>query len=362
MGLGENRSDSSAVTADRESTDLVRTDLSSERWLKLVTDDPQALPFHHPEWAEMLAECYGFRSFGLGLADTDGRLVAGSPVIEARGLSGRRRWISLPFTDACPPLSSGRASLQARLEVALDDARRDAGVGSLELRGPPASDHAKVIARGLRHTLVLDAEPHEVLRRMKTNVRNAIRAADRSGVSVVWGENEGDLTRTFYSLHTATRRRVGTPVQPRRYFALLWQRIIEPGLGFLLVARSGNSPIAGAVFLRWRGTIVYKYAASDPAAWRLRPNNAVLWHAIEWACRNGCSTLDFGRTDFANEGLRAFKRHWGADETPLSYAVIGNTRTAPSGHERIARLAQSLIRRSPTPVCRGIGRLYRYSA
>ena len=342
--------------------ELIRTDLSSDEWLKLVTDDPEVLPFHHPEWVKMLAECYSFRAFGLALTGTDGRLVAGIPVIEVRGLSGGRRWISLPFTDICPPLSSGSRSLQARLEVALDAARLDAGIKSLELRSLPASGHAYAVAQGLRHILTLDAEPDKVLSRMKPNVRNKIRAADRSGVDVVWEQDEEALTRTFYELHAATRRRLGAPVQSRRYFALLWRRIIEPGLGFLLVARVDDRPVAAAVFLRWRGVIVYKYAASDAAAWRLRPNNAVLWHAIEWACRNGWSTLDFGRTDFAHEGLRTFKRQWGADELPLSYAVLGNARSTPAGHERAARLAQSLIRHSPSLVCRGLGRLYRYAA
>jgi CelD/BcsL family acetyltransferase involved in cellulose biosynthesis len=312
----------------------------------------------------MLAESYGFSSFGLALEDALGGLVAGVPIVETRGLLRGRRWISLPFTDFCPPLVVGNSDdLPARLEEEIDAARREAGVDSVELRAAPASDRPLRLHRGLRHTLQLDHDPERTFGRFKPNVRNKIRSADRSEVTIAREKKEVDVTRTFYELHTATRRRLGVPVQPRRYFFLLWQRILEPGLGFLLVARAGGEPVAAAVFLAWNGTIVYKYGASDPAAWKLRPNNALLWHAISCACEDGYSIFDFGRTDPANDGLREFKRGWGTEEASLAYAVLGPTRVSAVNTERAARLTAPVIRHAPHFVCRGLGRaLYRYAA
>jgi CelD/BcsL family acetyltransferase involved in cellulose biosynthesis len=343
---------------------LIRTDLDQRVWKDLVAQDPHALAFHHPAWAQMLAECYGFRAFGLALADADDRLIAGVPVVEKRGLLGGRQWISLPFTDVCPPLVGGDCQLQARLEVEIDAARREAGVESVELRAAPASDSAFALDIGVRHTLQLNRDPETVYSRMKPKkVRHAIRYAERSGVRVSQAEREEELSQTFYTLQTATRRRLGVPVQPRRYFSLLWQRIVEPGLGFVLVARIRERPIAAAVFLAWKGTVVYKYSASDVTAWSLRPNNAVLWHAIRWACENGYSTFDFGRTDRGNEGLSAFKRGWGAEEVPLAYGVIGRARLSGLSASRAVRLAGPLIRHAPPFVCREMGRaFYRYAA
>jgi hypothetical protein len=65
------------------------------------------------------------------------------------------------------------------------------------------------------------------------------------------------------------------PVQPRRFFELLWRLVLEPGLGFLLLAHAGARPVAGAVFLRGSRCLTYKYGASDASAWPLRPNHAV---------------------------------------------------------------------------------------
>jgi CelD/BcsL family acetyltransferase involved in cellulose biosynthesis len=352
------------VSGTSEPTRLVRTDVTDSAWAELVATDREALPFHHPAWAETLAECYRFSVFVLGLADAEGRFSAGLPIVETGLPIYGRRWISLPFTDVCPPLVAGRC-IHARLEAEIDAARRASGVRSVEVRAAPASDRALVVPQGFRHTLRLDPDPHEVYRRFKPKqVRSAIRSAERSGVTVFRAEREDELTQTFYALQTATRRRLGVPVQPRRYFALLWRRIIEPGLGFVLVARARTKPIAGAVFLTWNGNVVYKYSASDADAWSLRPNNAVLWHAIRWACENGYSRFDFGRTDAANEGLRAFKRGWGADEVPLSYALIGQASVVrPRGAGHAAALARAVIRRSPPLLCRAIGHaLYRYAA
>lgn len=342
---------------------LARIDLDNPAWPELAANDSHSLAFHHPAWAQMLAECYGFSSFGLALEDGHGGLVAGVPVVETRGLLRGRRWISLPFTDVCPPLVSGDPDLQARLEAEIEAARKEAGVTSVELRAAPSSDHAHVVPAGVRHTLQLDRDPEQTFARFKPNVRNKIRLAERSGVTITRAEEQSDLTQTFYALHTATRRRLGVPVQPRRYFSLLWRRVLDPGLGFLTVARAGGQPVAAAVFLAWGGTVVYKYSASDASASSLRPNNALLWHAIRWASENGYSTFDFGRTDFANKGLREFKRAWGTDEASLSYAVLGPTRISASRAERAARLTRPVIRHAPDFVCRGLGRaLYRYAA
>ncbi len=96
----------------------------------------------------------------------------------------------------------------------------------------------------------------------------------------------------------------------------------------------GGRPVAAAVFLRGRDHLTYKYGASDRAALAMRPNNLLFPEVIRWACEAGCRELDFGRTDLDNDGLREFKRGWGADESPLHYTYAGIA--APSGESRAA--------------------------
>jgi hypothetical protein len=170
-----------------------------------------------------------------------------------------------------------------------------------------------------------------------------------------------DLDTVFYDLHVSTRRRHGLPVQPRRFFKLLWRRLLEPGLGFALFVCSEGIPVAGAVFLTWNRTITYKYGASDAAYWHLRPNNALFWEAIGWGCENGYETLDFGRTDTDGEGLRRFKLGWGCDEEWIQYFALGDT--ASSSHGLARTLLRPILQHSPPWVVRALGNLlYRQAA
>src|SRR5213080_1957341 len=72
--------------------EVVLRPLHDTRWPAFMAGHPSALPFHHPSWAAMLAECYGFRAFCLTVEDRAGDLLAGLPVIEVRrALVGERQ-------------------------------------------------------------------------------------------------------------------------------------------------------------------------------------------------------------------------------------------------------------------------------
>ena len=119
---------------------------------------------------------------------------------------------------------------------------------------------------GVLHELALGPDSDEVYRRFdKSRVQGSIRRAQRDGVTVRAADCEDDVSGTYYDLHVRTRRRLGVPAQPRRFFRLLWERVIETGLGFVLLAHVGTSAVAGAVFLHWNGHLIYKFAASDEA-------------------------------------------------------------------------------------------------
>jgi CelD/BcsL family acetyltransferase involved in cellulose biosynthesis len=321
-------------------------ELDDPRWTSFVSACADAGPFHHPAWARVLARCYGFRP--LALMTSDGE--AGLPVLEAR----RGRWISLPFTDACAPLARSDAA-RSRLAVELSAAE------PLELRAPLEGDGLVTRVRGVRHVLEL-GDLESVRGGFRTQMRRNIARAERAGVVVRRGDTRADLAETFYELHLRTRRRQGVPVQPRRFFRLLWDDVIERGLGTVLLAHSGVTPVAGAVFLHWNGAAIYKFGASDPAHWQLRPNNLLFWEAIRAACARGDRTLDFGRTELDNRGLREFKCGWGAREEPLVYTFAGGAQEAESSGLAL-RVLGAAIRRSPSWVCRAVGEAgYRYAA
>jgi CelD/BcsL family acetyltransferase involved in cellulose biosynthesis len=327
-------------------------------WERFVATHPDALPFHEPAWAEMLAECYGFRPFVLTISDPGGEIQGGIPIMELRDPLRGRRWTALPFTDRCPPLLASAESDEP-LAAVLRSAAADAGIARLQVRSPLSGFESTTVAT--THELDLSPGPDALEGGFSSAARRGTRKARREGVVVHRARFEEELTSVYYGLHLQTRRRLGVPVQPRRFFRQLWRQMLEPGLGHLLLATANDVPIAGAVFLHAGRTVVYKFGASDARAWGLRPNNLLFTHAIRWSADAGYAKFDFGRSGFADHGLRSFKTGWGAVERRLVYSALRD------GHAGVGdnapRLLGEVIRHSPAAVCRAIGEtLYRYAA
>lgn len=330
------------------------------RWVEFVHGCPKASPFHNPVWAALLAECYNYRAFGLALCDGTGRIVGGIPVLDvSRRLTGRR-WISLPFTDYCPALVTSEQ--ESDLTAALIEEASLHRVKELELRtGAPERPGIHARLHAVRHTTALSTDTNAVYGRFQKMHKRNITKAERSGVCIAFGQSNSDV-RTFYRLHLMTRRRLGVPVQPLRFFDLLSRRLIERDLGFILTAYINNTPAASAVFLHWNGTLVYKYGASDHRLWEYRPNNLLFREAIRWGCERGYHTFDWGRTDLDDDGLRDFKSGWGAIEEPLIYSTIADAPPKVSSGW-IKKALGTVIRRSPLSLCRATGELfYGYTA
>lgn len=330
--------------------------IEDPRWFEFVSGCADASPFHHPMWAGLLARCYGYRAMAVVVADEAGRIRAGLPMVEVRRPLKASRWVSLPFTDYCPPLGEGLAEIDMAGEML------PRGAKLLEVRaGLPATSRVHPYTSAVRHATALSDDASEVYARFSRMHRRNIRKAERDGVQIERGRTLSAM-REFYRLHLLTRRRLGVPVQPFRFFRLLLDRMVEADLGFVLVARVGGVPAAAAVFLTYNGVIVYKYGASDPRFWDSRPNNLLFWRAIRRGCEDGYHTFDWGRTDLEDDGLREFKMGWGATEYALIYTVIADVPPGDS-HRRLEHAAAAVIRPSPLWVCRAIGELfYKYAA
>lgn len=340
---------------------LLELEPGDPEWRALVAESPEATAFHHPAWSRVLADAYGYPTVVLAAPDASGRLQAGAPFARVRRLH-RSTWVSLPFSDHCPPLARDAAS-RGRLVAGL--AGWGAGRGaSVEVRdGVAAAPGWSEAAIGARHVLALDGDLEAVRAAVGATHRKRLRRAERLGLAVRFGRSADDVA-AFFRLQVATRRRQGVPVQPRRFFEALWRHVIGPGLGVVALAGlPGERPVAAYLLLAWNGTAIGKFHASDANAWHLRPNHLLYWAVIRWAAESGLRQLDMGRTAQAHRGLHQWKDDWGARAMPLTYARTGGIGAAGAGQSRLAAAMGHVIRRSPAFVCRGLGALlYRYAA
>lgn len=334
--------------------------ITDAEWAEFVRSQDEATFFHQPAWATIISDCYGLKSFAL-LVEDGGETVAGLPVVEVRRPGSGRRWVSLPFSDYCPLLVGDGIAPQEVVGFLRGEVF-DAGVRELEIRGElPALDQVIVSDVGYQHRLEL---PHEMADLHPTkNITYNRNRARRGGVKIVRGTRADDVM-AYYRLHTLTRRRLGVPVQPKRLFELIAERLVEPGLGFVATAMLDGQPLASGLYLEHNGTVLVKFHASDPSARDSGGMHLCDWEVMSAAVANGAGSIDFGRTDLDAEGLRSYKCGWRAEETVLRYSRI----TRDQNHVVAAvagqgGLSRRIIQRSPVWVCRALGEvLYKWTA
>ena len=158
------------------------------------------------------------------------------------------------------------------------------------------------------------------MERLESSVRRAVRKAERSGVTVEFSQKL-DALRTYYQLHCRIRtQKHGAPPQPFKFFQAIYDHVFQDGKGFVALARRNGKAVAGAVFFTFGSKAIYKFSASDDREQEFRGANLVLWRALQHLVRSGATELNFGKTSLSNEGLRRFKRSWGAGEYLIRYA------------------------------------------
>lgn len=333
---------------------------SDQRWLVFVESHPQASIFQHPAWLSLLAECYGYSPMVLAVLGEDGAIQAGCPMMELKQPFRGRRWVALPFSDHCAPLYNDTRDLHILIQW-LVKRYQDGDVAKIEIRWElpiPSCGHASTYDVLSRIKLCPDSSVvadqfhyHHTRQLKKAQKNRSIRIERGTGINHI---------QQFYDLHVQTRRRLGVPVQPKRFFRLLGDHMLQPGLGYIALAYNHEECVSANVFLQWKNTITYKYSAGTDVARDLRANYLLIWDAIQWGCENGYTWLDLGRSEQANIGLRKFKEQWGAEEIPLTYTSFPCAPSDPR-QSRLIPILHSIIRHSPTWVCRITGEiLYRH--
>jgi lipid II:glycine glycyltransferase (peptidoglycan interpeptide bridge formation enzyme) len=188
-------------------------------------------------------------------------------------------------------------------------------------------------------------------------MRQAIRKAERNGVTTRISSSRQALTE-FYRLHGLTRKRHGLPPQPLAFFLNLHEEILKRGRGFLVTAFQDSRAIAANLYVRTGTRAIYKFGASDSTFQHLRPSNLVMWRAIEFLANSGVKNLHFGRTSIGSEGLRRFKRSWGATEEPLAYHQFETaTQSWVRSADRVSGIHTQIFSRLPAALNRLAGAL-----
>jgi serine/alanine adding enzyme len=156
--------------------------------------------------------------------------------------------------------------------------------------------------------------------RLDSKVRNQVRKALKSGLTVAWRGPEA--LDAFYDLFATNMRDLGSPVHGRRFFAALLTEFRTSAR--LILVRDGDETVGGGVCLAFRDTVIVPWAATRRDYRPKCPGNLLYWEAIRWSCEAGFRRFDFGRSS-PGSGTYLFKKQWGAVESPLFWECFQRT-------------------------------------
>jgi FemAB-related protein (PEP-CTERM system-associated) len=317
-----------------------------------VRAHPEATPFHLSAWSLGVAEACGQRAHCL-IARDDTGIRGMLPLTEVHSPLFGRALVSNGFAVGGGILADHIKAARALAVEAWALAER-LSCPTLELRGGPAPGegwrHDATTYLGFARDLAGDdeAELLAIPRKQRAEVRRSL---------------DNDLTIDFddrdahYRVYAESVHNLGTPVFPRSLFTSILDRFGEDA--DILTVRHGGVAVASVLSLYFRGT-VYPYWGGGTAAARALRANDRMYHALMCHARaRGCTRFDFGRSK-AGTGPAAFKKNWGFEGVPLTYA----TRTVPGAEPRAInpldpknRAKVELWKRLPLPVANCVGPL-----
>jgi serine/alanine adding enzyme len=343
------------ANVDNLSSDTVPTIRSvtdtAGAWRRAVDALGHSSLAHSPEWFTVIQRAYGHDPLYLTAEDDDGGVGILPAFVVRRPLAGTVV-TSMPFLDGGGPCSSSAALAHLLVARLIAEARR-LGANALDIRSSHRLDTtAAPMDSKVNMWLALPGDPGPLWRQLDKGVRNQIRKAERSGLSVDAGGVEH--VTAFYDTFAVRMRELGSPVHAPGF---LRQVVEEFGdRARVLLVRKDHATIGGLVALAFKDRIVVPWAACRKEYFSLCPNMLLYWEIIRTACTEGFRRFDFGRST-RHSGTYRFKCQWGAREEPMFWYTIPLTRErtpVPTGGTRSAALATAW-QRLPLPVTRLLG-------
>lgn len=182
-----------------------------------------------------------------------------------------------------------------------------------------------------------------------------VRKALREGVAVEIDSTITGVTH-FYELFSRFRRALGVPIYPRRFFENI-VRIGKEKVRLYKAVYEGRV-ISSILVLDGINTSTYAFGASDKRFFALRPNDLLIFKAVEDSFAKHKLFFDFGSDSPCQVSLFQFKAKWGSEvcRVPLLYKTKQHYQA--KDHDFAGpnfRFHRSVLRLMPENVLRAIG-------
>lgn len=281
--------------------------------------------FHRPAWLRAVKRGTGHQAVGL-IAEQMGVVAGWLPLTEVRSLLFGKALVSTGFGVGGGILADNPKVARALANAAEDHARRY-GFAGIELRGGGVPKGWKAVSDkhcGFERALAADdeAELLAIPRKARAEVRKGLKFE----LDVQIGRSDQDL-KAHYALYAESVRNLGTPIFPKALFKAMLEQF--PNSSDILTVSRDGKPLASVLSFYHGGAVMPFWGGGSHAARGARANELMYYKLMLHARERGMERFDFGRSK-TGSGPFAFKKNWGFEPQPLTYA----TWTAPGEKPR----------------------------
>jgi len=234
--------------------------------------------------------------------------------------------ISIPFFDLGGILADNAEVEKALLSEAIKLAQK-LKAKNIELRNPqPATRNSQPATRNwvaqtrshkVRMLYELPESSEMLMKSYKSKLRSQIKKPLKEGLYLKVGGIE--LLEDFYKVFSINMRDLGSPVHSSKLMKNVLAEFSEKAK--IVMVYKDKQPLAASLIIGFKDTLENPWASALREYSRLSPNMLLYWTMLEYACDNGYSYFDFGRSS-PDEGTYKFKKQWGAEPIPLHWHYI----------------------------------------
>lgn len=175
---------------------------------------------------------------------------------------------------------------------------------------------SKLIKKQEYNKFVISLDNKEIVwNNIQKYKRKAVKKSQREGI--ITHEIQESEINELYTLYLKNMRLFGELPYPKKYFINFYKYFINNSLGKCFGAYYNNKLVSVLLGYTVNKKVHIIIAVSDPKYRDFRPNDAVHWKFIEWACDNKYEQFDFGRTR-KESGQYEYKRKWGGEIKELT--------------------------------------------
>jgi serine/alanine adding enzyme len=324
-------------------------------WDTYVKNHRRGTLYHLSGWKRVIERGYGHRTFYLMATQNSGGVVGILPLVHLKHFLFGNNLVSIPFFDLGGVLADDEETEKALLSEAIR-LGRELNATSIELRHTHtlgweagklgnwgAREHTTEDRRrttddsrvkcadrhalcGMRFVtkshkvrmlLELPASPELLMKSFKSKLRSQIKKPMKEGLFAKTGGIE--LLDDFYHIFSENMRDLGSPVHSKHLIQAVFEVFCNDAR-ITIVYKEGE-PTAGSVVIGFKEVLENPWASSLRKYSNLSPNMLLYWIMLEYACKEGFTHFDFGRSS-PDEGTYKFKEQWGARPSPLHWDYV----------------------------------------